>query len=155
MSNSWSDSKQEGIDFLDSTLSDFLTFGCLDQLDPFKPDGIPETTTTLPSETTFNWSDGIDPSCLLPNPNDFVIESPAESGNTSGQLSADEQSLKETISRLGYRVDQLERGIEARLAQIEDNIGDMGQRLMKADEAKEIHDAEYANTEHFRISLTL
>jgi hypothetical protein len=143
MSSAWSDSKHEGIEPLDPTISDFFTFDFLDQLEPLKPTVNAMPDTTLPSDTTFDWSTCIDPSfCLLPNPYDF--ESSAGSDNTSRQLSADEQSLKETISQLENRVDQLERGIEARLAQIEENIGSMGQRLMKYEEAKEIHDAEYA-----------
>jgi len=148
MSSSWPESQQAGMESLDQTLTDF-TFDFLDQLEPM-PD------TTLPSDTTFDWSTGINPSlCLLHNPDDFVIESPAGCGNTSAQLSADEQSLKEVISQLGNRVDQLERG----MAQMEENIGGMYQRLRKVEEAKEIHDDEYAQpgipSNLVRISLTL
>jgi len=147
MSIPWPDCKQEGVNLLDSTLSNFLSFDFSDQLEPIEPvvDAIPDTTT-IPSDTTFDWSNGIDPSLCQwqwPNPGSIVIESPAGSDSTSGEVSKDEQSLKQTILQLANRLDRLEQGVEARLSEIEANIGDMGQRLMKAEEAKETHDAEY------------
>jgi hypothetical protein len=154
MSVSWPDSKQEGLNPLDSTLFDFLTFDCFDQLDRVEPtvDAVPDTLA-LPSEVDFDWSSGIDPSlCQLSNPTDFIIESPIGSDNISGQLSTDERSLTQTILHLGSRMDQLERETKAWLAQMEEHIRGMGQRLMKAEETKEIHDAEYAQ---LRVYYTL
>jgi hypothetical protein len=133
---------------LDSTLSDFLTFDLLDYLDLVEPvfDFMPGINN-IPSDITFDWSSGIDPTlCVLQSPVKFVNETPLGNDSTSSQATAHEQSLREALLRLEHRFDILERGMEARLAQIEDNIGAMGQRLIKIEEAKETQDIEYAFT---------
>jgi hypothetical protein len=94
----------------------------------------------MPSDATFDWSSGIDPTLLLlSEPDDFVIETPPGNDSTSGKPAADEQSLRQAILQLGH-------SMEARLAQIEDSLGVMGQRLTKVEEAKETHDIEYVHT---------
>jgi hypothetical protein len=148
MSGPWIAPAQQVENPLDSTLSDFLTFDLLDHLDPVEPvfDIMPGTNS-MPSDTTFDWSSGINPTlCVLPSPDQFVNETPPGNDSTSSQTTAHEQSLREAMLRLEHRFDILERGMEARLAQIEDNIGAMGQRLTKIEEAKETQDIEYAFT---------
>jgi len=164
MSTSWPDSKQGVTDPLDPTLSDFLNFDILDQLDPVNPQFDPTPDTTLPSNATIDWSYGIDPlSCLLPDLDIFAIESPPESNSSSGLLT-DEQSLKDTVSQLVARIDKMERSmaamkaIETMQAQLEENIRNIGQRLMKVEEEKQVHDAEYAeplSIKHFTIPLIM
>jgi hypothetical protein len=110
---------------LDSTLSNFLTFDLLDHLDPVE--SVFDTTNSIPSDATFDWSSGIDPNlCILPSQDQFITEAPPGDDSTSSQATAYEQSLRETVLRLEHRFDRLERGIEARLAQIEDNMEFIG-----------------------------
>ncbi len=141
MSGPWSTSTQQVENPLDSTLSGCLSFDLLDHLDPVDPAlDITPDTLSMPSDTTFDWSSGIDPTfLLLSEPDDFVIETPPGNDSTSRKPAVDEQSLGEAILQLGH-------SMEARLAQIEDSIGVMGQRLTKVEEAKEIQDIEYVDT---------
>ncbi|KAB2099604.1 hypothetical protein AG0111_0g12079 [Alternaria gaisen] len=137
MSGPWSTSTQQVENPLDSTLSGYLSFDPLDHLDPVEPVlYITPDALSMPSDTTFDWSSGIDPTLLLlSEPDDFVLEPPPGNDSTSGKPAVDEQSLREAILQLGH-------SMEARLAQIEDRIGVMDQRLTKVEEAKETQDIE-------------
>ncbi|KAF2839904.1 hypothetical protein M501DRAFT_745897 [Patellaria atrata CBS 101060] len=136
MSGPWTTSTQLVENPLDSTLPGYLSFDLLDHLDPVEPVlDITPGTLSMPSDTTFDWSSGIDPTLLLSEPDAFVIETPPGDDNTSSKPAADEQSLREAILQLGH-------SMEARLAQIEDSLGLMGQRLTKVEDAKETQDTE-------------
>ena len=140
MSGPWTTSTQLVENPLDSTLPGYLSFDLLDHLDPVEPVlDITPGTLSMPSDTTFDWSSGIDPTLLLSEPDAFVIETPPGDDNTSSKPAADEQSLREAILQLGH-------SMEARLAQIEDSLGLMGQRLTKVEDAKETQDTEYVDT---------
>lgn len=141
MSVPWLSSTQQVENPLDPDLSGYLSFDLLDHLDSMEPvlDITPDTLS-MSSGTTFDWSSGIDPTLfLLYGPDDFVFETSPGNGSTSGKPAGDEQSLKEAILQLG-------NSMEARLAQIEDSIGDMGQRLTKVEETKKTQDIEYVDT---------
>ncbi|KAH8726682.1 hypothetical protein GQ44DRAFT_771059 [Phaeosphaeriaceae sp. PMI808] len=137
MSCPWSSSTQQVENSLDTTLTSYLSFDLLDHLDPVEPVlDITTDTLSMPSDTNFDWSSGIDPTfLLLPEPDDFVLETPPANDSTSGKPAGDEQSLREAVLQLGH-------SIEARLAKIEDSIGMMDQRLTKVEEAKETQDIE-------------
>jgi hypothetical protein len=141
MSGPWTTSIQLIENPLDSTLPGYLSFDLLDHLDPVEP--VLDTTPgalSMPSDTTFDWSSGIDPTfLLLSEPNDFLLETPPGDDNLSRKPAADGESLKETVLQLGH-------SMEARLAQIEDSLGAMCQRLTKVEDAKEIQDTEYVDT---------
>jgi hypothetical protein len=138
MSDPWTTSTQLVENSLASTLSGYLSFDLLDHLDPVEPVfDITPNTLSMPSDTTFDWSSGIDPTLLLlPEPDDLVIETPPGNDSISSKPAADGQSLREAMLQLGH-------SMEARLAQIEDNLGVMSQRLTKVEEAKEKQDTEY------------
>lgn len=99
MSGPWSSSTQQVENPLDLDLSGYLSFDLLDYLDSVEPvlDITPDTLS-MPSDTTFDWSTGIDPTLLLLSRlDDFVFETSLGNGSTSGKLAGDEQSLKEAI----------------------------------------------------------
>lgn len=150
MSCSWSTSTQQVENSLDTTLAGYLSFDPLDHLDPVEP-VLDFTTDTLsmPSNTNFDWSSGIDPTfLLLPEPDDFVLETPPANDGFSGKPAGDEQSLREAVLQLGH-------SMEARLAKIEDSIGMMDQRLTEVEEAKETQDIEYVDTTLLGCKLSL
>ena len=159
MSGPWTGPAQLTGNPLDSTLSDYLAFGPLDRFDPMRLglDITPKATSIL-SDTTFDWSCAINPNLyVLPNPDYFAFETSLGNDSISGQSTPNQQDLGEAILRLDHRMDALERGIEARLVQIKDNVEAIGQRLTKAEEVKQTQDTEYGLplAEFVKVSLTI
>ncbi|KIV98394.1 uncharacterized protein PV09_09777 [Verruconis gallopava] len=137
MSDPWTTSTQLAENSLDSTLPSFSSLDLLEHLDPVEPVlDITSGTLSMPSDTTFDWSSSVDPTLLLlSEPDDFVIETPPGVDISSNKPASDEQSLREAILQLGY-------SLEARIAQIEDSLRLMDQRLTKVEDAKEAQDIE-------------
>ena len=161
MSLSWTVPAQQTGNLLDSTLSDYLAFDPLDHLDPvgLGLDMTPEANT-MPNDATFDfdWSCAMDPNfCVLPNPDYFAIETPAGNECVSRESTAKQQDLGEAILRLDHRIDALERAVEARLVQIEDNAEAISQRLTEVERVKQAQDTEYALpfTAFLKVSLTI
>jgi hypothetical protein len=139
MSTSWPDVKLEVVDPLDSTYSDFLNDDAFEL-----PIDAMFDNKNVPSNTTFDWSEFIDPSmCQLPKHDEVVLGSLTGSNCTSFQLSTEGQSTNHIVSELVNRFAQLEQDIGKRFAQIEENMEGMSKRLIKVEEAKVVHDAEY------------
>lgn len=96
MSGPWTTSTQLVENTLDSTLPGYLSFDFLDPVEPVLD--IKPSTLSMPSDITFDWSSGIDPTfLLLSKPDDFVIETPLGDNKASSKPAPDEQSLREAI----------------------------------------------------------
>ena len=92
---------------LDLTLLNYLLFNLLDYFNPVKPVfNIIFSILSIPNDTTFDWSSGIDFIFLLLFKLDaFVIKIPLGDDNTASKYLADEQSLKEAILQLRYSIE--------------------------------------------------